>query len=74
LAYRAAFAHDDAGRLPLVGRPTLVVADDSDLLKAGVDRAAALLRDARKRVLATDHSRAAQRAKAAVLAEFLDAL
>jgi pimeloyl-ACP methyl ester carboxylesterase len=74
LAYRAAFAHDDAGRLPLVGRPTLVVADDSDPLKAGVDRAAALLRDARKRVLATDHSRAAQRAKAAVLAEFLDAL
>jgi pimeloyl-ACP methyl ester carboxylesterase len=74
LAYRAAFAHDDAGRLPLVGQPTLVVADDSDPLKAGVDRAAALLRDARKRVLATDHSRAAQRAKAAVLAEFLDAL
>jgi pimeloyl-ACP methyl ester carboxylesterase len=74
LAHRAAFAHDDAGRLPLVGQPTFVVADDSDPLKAGVDRAATLLRDARKRVLATDHSRAGQRAKAAVLAEFLDAL
>jgi pimeloyl-ACP methyl ester carboxylesterase len=67
-AYRAAFAHPDAERLPLVRLPTLVMADDSDPLKTGVDRAASLLPGARRWIsqgLGTEE-------KVAVLARFLD--
>jgi pimeloyl-ACP methyl ester carboxylesterase len=72
LAYRAAFAHDDAGRLPLVKQRTLAMADSSDPLKAGVDRAAALLPDATKLILDVDYSAEGQRRKANVIREFLD--
>jgi len=41
LAYRAAFAHADYDRLPLVRIPTLVMAEDTDPLKAGVAEAVA---------------------------------
>jgi pimeloyl-ACP methyl ester carboxylesterase len=72
LAYRAAFSHDDAGRLPLVKQRTLAMADSSDPLKAGVDRAAALLPDATKLILDADYSADGQRRKASVIRAFLD--
>lgn len=67
-AYRAAFAHPDADRLPLVRLPTLVMADESDPLKVGVDRAAALLPGA-KRWICSNLSTAQ---KVALLTGFLD--
>lgn len=73
LGYRAAFAHDDYGRLPLVQAHTLVMADQSDPLKKGVEDAAALLPSAVKRYLDVDWSPAGQAAKAEVIARFLDA-
>lgn len=73
LGYRAAFAHDDYGRLPLVKAHTLVMADESDPLKKGVDDAAALLPSAMKRFLDVDWSPAGQAAKAEIIARFLDA-
>lgn len=49
-AYRAAFAHPDRERLPLITRPTLVMADASDPLKEGVTEAAACIRGAHSRI------------------------
>jgi pimeloyl-ACP methyl ester carboxylesterase len=43
LAYRAAIAHPDRDRLPLVKIPTLIMADDTDPLRAGVSEASRLL-------------------------------
>ena len=67
-AYRAAFAHADADRLPLVRLPSLVMADESDPLKAGVARAASLLPGARQWIC----SGLSPAQKVAVLARFLD--
>jgi pimeloyl-ACP methyl ester carboxylesterase len=67
-AYRAAFAHPDADRLPLVRLPSLVMADQTDPLKAGVDQAASLLPGA-KRWICSGLSTAQ---KVAALARFLD--
>lgn len=71
-AYRAAFAHPDRERLPLVGIPTLCMADESDPLKAGVVEAARLTPGALSTLLDVDWSPAGQARKAAVLAQFLD--
>ena len=49
-AYRAAFAHPDRERLPLITRPTLVMADASDPLKTGVAEAAGCIPGARSRI------------------------
>jgi len=42
-AYRAAFAHDDRGRLPLVKVPVFCIADVEDPLARGVPEAASLV-------------------------------
>jgi pimeloyl-ACP methyl ester carboxylesterase len=47
LAYRAAFAHDMAARLPLLGSPVLVLAVEGDPLSAYAERAVALAPNAR---------------------------
>lgn len=67
-AYRAAFAHADADRLPLVRLPSLVMADESDPLKAGVDRAASFLPGSQRWIC----SGLGTAQKVAVLARFLD--
>lgn len=67
-AYRAAFAHPDADRLPLVRLPSLVMADQTDPLKSGVDQAAALLPGARRWIC----SGLSTAQKVAELARFLD--
>ena len=72
LGYRAAFAHDDYARLPLVRAHTLVMADESDPLKKGVEAAAGLLPSAVKRYLNFDWTAAGQAQKAALIARFLD--
>ena len=72
LAYRAAFAHDDYARLPLVQTHTLVMADESDPLKKGVEDAARLLPSAVKRYLDVDWTPAGQAYKAGVIARFFD--
>jgi pimeloyl-ACP methyl ester carboxylesterase len=71
-AYRAAFSHSDRDRLPLVTAPTLVMADDTDPLKAGVKEAATLLPHAQALII--DNSAAADglARKAMAIAEFLD--
>ena len=71
LAYRAAFAHDDRGRLPLVKVPTLVMADASDPLAKGVPLAASLLKDSKSWIFHA-HGDKAVAHKAKALAEFLD--
>lgn len=72
-AYRAAFAHDEPGRLPLVKVPTLIMADASDPLKPGVAKAAALMPGALSTIFDDrSHGRAALAAKAALYAHFLD--
>ena len=71
-AYRAAFAHPDRERLPLVKVPTLVMADSSDPLKGGVDEGASLLPGALK-LIHDDRGDAASLArKAAMISGFLD--
>jgi hypothetical protein len=70
-AYRAAFAHPDRERLPLVKRPALVMADADDPLRTGVDEAAALLAGSCKLIF-THRGAGATAAKAAMLARFLD--
>jgi pimeloyl-ACP methyl ester carboxylesterase len=72
LAYRAAFAHPDAARLPLLRLPTLVMADASDPLKSGVTTAASLLPGSRS-LIWDDTASPGAAAKAAMLAAFLDA-
>lgn len=66
LAYRAAFAHPLAQRLPWLGQRVLLLATAGDPLARYLDAAAALLpRAARLQVAAADRARA--------VAEFLDA-
>ncbi len=71
-AYRAAFAHPDRERLPLVRLPTLVMADSSDPLKGGVDEGAALLPGALKTIHDDRGDAASLARKAATIAGFLD--
>lgn len=72
-AYRAAFAHDEPQRLPLVKIPTLVMADWGDPLKPGVPQAAALVPGAQHTIFdERPHGKGATAAKAAMLAQFLD--
>ncbi len=70
-AYRAAFAHPDRERLPLVRLPTLVMADASDPLREGVAVAARLLPGARS-LIWDDAANPGAEAKARMLADFLD--
>jgi pimeloyl-ACP methyl ester carboxylesterase len=72
LAYRAAFAHPDRERLPRVSVPSLVMADDSDPLAAGVPTAAALLPGALARILTDSTAPDGLARKAALLECFLD--
>jgi pimeloyl-ACP methyl ester carboxylesterase len=72
LAYRAAFAHPDRERLPLVQVPSLVMADDNDPLRRGVQAAAALLPGALKTILVGAERPDALARKAALLGRFLD--
>lgn len=72
LAYRAAFAHADRERLPLVRVPALVMADDTDPLRAGVDLAASLLPGALKTILSDASAPDALARKAALYVRFLD--
>jgi pimeloyl-ACP methyl ester carboxylesterase len=69
--YRAAFAHDDRGRLPLVKVPSLVMADASDPLARGVPEAARLLPGAVPWIFYDDREDALTH-KAAAIAGFLD--
>jgi pimeloyl-ACP methyl ester carboxylesterase len=72
-AYRAAFAHQEPERLPLVKVPTLVMADASDPLKPGVAKAAALMPGAVQTIFDDHaHGSGATAAKCAMLAHFLD--
>jgi pimeloyl-ACP methyl ester carboxylesterase len=70
-AYRAAFAHPDRERLPLVQLPTLVMADASDPLREGVASAAQLLPGARS-LIWDDAANPGAAAKARMLESFLD--
>jgi hypothetical protein len=72
LAYRAAFRHPDRERLPLVGVPTLVIADETDPLRAGVHEAARCVRAARRAIVAGEATADGRRAKAALIRAFLD--
>lgn len=71
LAYRAAFVHPDAMRLPLVLLPTLVMADTSDPLRAGVATAASLVPGSRS-LIWDDAAQPGAAAKAGMLTAFLD--
>lgn len=70
-AYRAAFAHDDRGRLPLLTVPTLVMANASDPLAKGVPLAAPLVKDSTPWIFYDDGDDAVAR-KARALAGYLD--
>jgi pimeloyl-ACP methyl ester carboxylesterase len=72
LAYRAAFAHDDRARLPLVRTPTLVMADDTDPLRVGVPLANDLLPGSQAWIFKDSARADAAAHKANVLAKFLD--
>jgi pimeloyl-ACP methyl ester carboxylesterase len=72
LAYRAAFAHDDRARLPLVRTPTLVMADDTDPLRVGVPLANDLLPGSQAWIFKDSVRADAAAHKANVLAKFLD--
>lgn len=72
LAYRAAFAHADRERLPKVSVPSLVMADDSDPLAAGVPTAASLLPGAVSCIVADSTAADALERKAALIEYFLD--
>ena len=71
LAYRAAFAHDDRGRLPLLAVPTLVMANASDPLAKGVPLASPLVKDSTPWIFYDDGDDATGR-KARALASYLD--
>jgi pimeloyl-ACP methyl ester carboxylesterase len=71
-AYRAAFAHPDRERLPLVKVPTLVMADSSDPLRGGLDEGATLLPSAVKWIHDDRGDAASLARKAAGIAAFLD--
>jgi pimeloyl-ACP methyl ester carboxylesterase len=72
LAYRAAFAHADAARLPQVSLPTLVMANASDPLSSGVQTAASLLPGCQS-LIWDDAAQPGAAAKARMLERFLDA-
>ncbi|HSN71580.1 MAG TPA: alpha/beta hydrolase, partial [Steroidobacteraceae bacterium] len=72
LAYRAAFAHEDRKRLPLVTVPTLVIADETDPLKRGVAEAAALVPGAIGEILPGESTPRGLAQKAARISAFLD--
>jgi pimeloyl-ACP methyl ester carboxylesterase len=65
LAYRAAFSHPTAERLPLVRTLTLVMAADADPLAAYLEDAAGLVPGSKR-------ARVAREAKAATIRAFLD--
>jgi pimeloyl-ACP methyl ester carboxylesterase len=65
MAYRAAFSHDTAGRLPLVTSPTLLMAADADPLGVYLEEAAALTPGSR-------HVRVPREGKGAAIRGFLD--
>lgn len=71
-AYRAAFAHADHERLPLVKSRTLVMADVEDPLKRSIDEAVSLLPDARGLLFAEAMATDGFARKAALIANFLD--
>ncbi len=71
-AYRAAFAHPDRERLPLVRHETLAMADDEDPLKVGVGEAVALLPRGSSTIFHTPPGGEHFAAKAALLGRFLD--
>jgi pimeloyl-ACP methyl ester carboxylesterase len=72
LAYRASFRHPDRARLPLVNVPTLSMADEADPLNVGVAEVARLVKGARRAVVPGEATPAGRRAKAALIAAFLD--
>jgi pimeloyl-ACP methyl ester carboxylesterase len=72
LGYRAAFSHPDRERLPLLRVPTLVIADETDPLKSGVDAAADLIPGAQRDILAGESTAQGLAAKAARISAFLD--
>jgi pimeloyl-ACP methyl ester carboxylesterase len=72
LAYRAAFAHADRERLPLVRIPTLVMAEDSDPLRVGVAEASRCLPGSRAAIVHQSSAADAQDRKTALIREFLD--
>jgi pimeloyl-ACP methyl ester carboxylesterase len=72
LAYRASFRHQDRQRLPLVTVPTLSLADEADPLKAGVHDVARLVKGARRAIVPGESTPAGRRAKADLIASFLD--
>ena len=72
-AYRAAFAHPDRERLPLLKAPTLVMADEEDPLKRGLDEAIGLLPNGQKLLFRGATAPGGMRSKAAVIVQFLDA-
>jgi len=71
LGYRAAFRHPDRERLPLVSVPTLVMADRTDPLSAGVAPAASLVPGARAVILEGESTELGLAEKARVIAGFL---
>jgi hypothetical protein len=62
LAYGAAFAHDTAGRLPLVRTPTLFLAADTDPLAEYLQKAAGLVPGSRRQRLPREEKAGAIRA------------
>jgi pimeloyl-ACP methyl ester carboxylesterase len=71
-AYRAAFAHPDRERLPLLTIPTLVMADADDPLQGGVVEAARLLPGALSTIHRWPAGNDRGATKVALLARFLD--
>jgi pimeloyl-ACP methyl ester carboxylesterase len=71
-AYRAAFSHRDRERLPLVTLPSLVMADDTDPLKAGVQEAASLIPHARAVIVEAAAAADGLSRKSGLINEFLD--
>jgi pimeloyl-ACP methyl ester carboxylesterase len=70
-AYRAAFAHNDRERLPLVTVPALVIADSSDPLIQGTREGADLMPDAHFMALEHDVAGNPDVTKAGVIEDFL---
>lgn len=71
--YRAAFRHKDTERIPLITQPLFCMAGEDDPLKGGVDRAHALAKNAVKAILPSERTPEGLKAKAAAVAQFLDA-
>jgi pimeloyl-ACP methyl ester carboxylesterase len=71
-AYRAAFAHPDRERLPLLKAPTLIMADEEDPLKRGIDEAVALVPGSRGLLFRGAAAPDGLEQKARLIAEFLD--